>query len=63
MHCPIFLYVHLKINKIPEKTLEKIFNDRFTTTYEKELFAVTNFVDKHSKCEKLEKHKEIIKNK
>lgn len=59
-------YVHSQIEPFIERnggTLEKIFNDRYTMTYEKELFAVTNFVDKHSKCEKLEEHKKIIKNK
>lgn len=59
-------YVHSLIEPVMEKsggTLEVLFDDKYTSVYEKELFAVTNFVDSHSKFEKLKTHKNLIKNK
>ena len=59
-------YVHSQIESSIEKnggTLEVLFDDKYTSIYEKELILVTNFVDKHSKFEKLKEHKSIIKSK
>lgn len=58
-------YIHAQIEPFMEKTggsLEVIFDDSDDISrYEKELIKVTNFVDNHSKCEKLKTHKLIIK--
>lgn len=56
-------YIHSKIEENILKTggsLNKLFDtdEDFTA----ELLAVTNFVDKNSKCEKLLKHREMVKN-
>jgi len=54
-------YIHSKIEKNIAKnggTLQKIFNTN--KNIEDELFKVTNFVDEHSKCEKLLTHKNIV---
>ena len=59
-------YIHSKIEPFMEKTggsIEVIFDDNDKNFYENELLEVTKFVDKNSKCEKLEFHKNIIKNK
>lgn len=59
-------YVHSRIEQSVEKnggSLEVIFDDKFTSVYEQELKSVTNFVDIHSKFEKLNEHKKIIKDK
>ena len=59
-------YIHAQIEPFMERTggsLEIIFDDDNVELYAKELVRVTNFVDKHSKCEKLKAHKDIIKGK
>lgn len=59
-------YVHSQIEPFVEKTggtLEVLFDDKNISVYQDELYAVTNIVDKNSKCEKLKAHKNIIKNK
>ena len=59
-------YVHSQIEPFMERaggSLERLFDDRFVSVYEKELLAVTNFVDSHSKFEKLRAHREIIREK
>lgn len=59
-------YIHAKIEPGMEKTngsLQVIFNDEDVSLYQKELLRVTNFVDPHSKCEKLKFHKQLIKEK
>ena len=59
-------YIHSKIEPFMERnggTLEVIFDDDNTSFYEKELLEVTKFVDKNSKCEMLEQHKQAIKEK
>ena len=59
-------YVHSQIEPFMEKTggtLEVLFDDKYTSVYEKELLGVTNFVDSHSKFEKLKAHREIIREK
>lgn len=59
-------YVHSQIEPFMEKTggtLEVLFDDKYVSVYEKELIAVTNFVDSHSKFEKLKAHREIIREK
>lgn len=58
-------YIHAKIEPFMEKTggsLEVLFDEDDVCIYKQELIKVTNFVDKHSKCEKLEYHKAQIKN-
>ena len=55
-------YIHSKIEVNIPKTggsLNKIFNTE--EDFADELIAVTNFVDYHSKCEKLIRHKDIVK--
>ena len=55
-------YIHSKIEKNIAKTggsLKVLFNSCYD--FEDELFKVTNFVDEHSKCERLFKHKEMVK--
>lgn len=55
-------YIHSKIEKNINKTggsLKIIFDTEEDLT--SELFAVTNFVDYHSKCEKLIRHREMVK--
>lgn len=57
-------YIHSKIEPFMEKSggsIEVIFDDNDKNFYEKELFDVTRFVDKNSKCEKLELHKSMVK--
>lgn len=59
-------YVHSQIEPFMEKTggtLEVLFDSNEVSIYEKELIKVTNFVDSHSKCERLLAHKKIIKSK
>ena len=59
-------YVHSQMEPFMERnggTLELLFDDKYTSVYEKELLAVTNFVDSHSKFEKLKAHREIIREK
>ena len=59
-------YVHSLMEPFMEKTggtLEVLFDDKYISVYEKELFAVTNFVDSHSKFEKLKTHRDMIRNK
>lgn len=59
-------FIHSQIEPLMEKTggtLEAIFDDVETSLYEKELLRVTNFVDKNSKFEKLNSHKNTIKSK
>ncbi len=59
-------YVHSRLEPLIEKnggTLEVIFDDKYVSVYAKELETVTNFVDTHSKFEKLNEHKKIIKDK
>ncbi|MBQ8459225.1 hypothetical protein IJ541_03880 [bacterium] len=59
-------YVHSLIEPLMERTggtLEVIFDDNSVEKYEKELILVTNFVDSHSKFEKSEAHKKLIKQK
>jgi len=59
-------YIHSEIEPFMLKTggtLEVLFNTEQPEIYEKELIKVTNFVDENSKCEKLLKHKTLIKNK
>lgn len=59
-------YIHSKIEPFMEKTggtIEVIFDDDNICFYENELYEVTKFVDKNSKCEVLEQHKQVIKEK
>ena len=59
-------YIHSVIEPSMEKTggtLQAIFNQEDISVIKNELLAVTNFVDKNSKFEKLEQHKQILKNK
>lgn len=59
-------YIHSKLEPQMLRTggtLEVLFNDTNTETYKKELIEVTLFVDKNAKCERLEHHKELIKEK
>lgn len=56
-------YVHSCLEKI-ERTggsLEVLFNDSDVKVYQEELLRVTNFVDSHSKCEKLHNYKKSVK--
>lgn len=55
-------YIHAKIEGNIPKTggsLEKIFDT--DEDYTNELIQVTNFVDYHSKCEKLIRHRDMVK--
>lgn len=55
-------YIHSKLEKNTSKTggsLKVLFNS--CLDFEEELLRVTNFVDEHSKCETLFKHKEMVK--
>lgn len=59
-------YVHSLMEPFMERTggtLERLFDDKYVSVYEKELSAVTNFVDSHSKFEKLKTHRDIIRDK
>ena len=59
-------YVHAQMEPFMVKTggsLEVLFDTPDACCYANELLKVTNFVDKHSKCEKLLQHKNVIKNK
>lgn len=59
-------YIHSLIEPFMERTggsIEVIFDDNTPKFYQNELFEVTKFVDKNSKCEKLLAHKSIIKDK
>lgn len=59
-------YIHSQLEPFMERTggtLEIIFKDNDTLIYENELWLVTNFVDKNSKFEKLNKNKLSLKNK
>ena len=59
-------YIHSQIEPTMMKTggsLEVVFDTDNADIYREELMLVTNFVDKHSKFEKLEAHKNIIKSK
>lgn len=56
-------YIHSKIEKNIAKTggsLNVIFDTN--EDLQEEMLAVTNYIDEHSKCERLFKHKQIIKN-
>lgn len=44
-------------------TIEAVFDSDNVDIYKEELMLVTNFVDKHSRFEKLEAHKKIVKQK
>lgn len=58
-------YVHSEIEPFIEKnggSLNIIFKTQDAIEFERELLAVTNFVDSRSKCETLEAHKKVIKN-
>ena len=57
-------YIHSKIEPFMERTggtIEKIFDDNEPKFYINELIEVTKFVDKNSKFEKLDYHKELLK--
>jgi hypothetical protein len=59
-------YIHSQIEPNMEKSggsLEKIFNTTRVDIFEQELLKVTFIVDRNSKFEKLEYHKDLIKNK
>lgn len=59
-------YIHAKIEPFMEKnggSLEILFDTSDTSMFAEELLKVTNFVDRHSKCEKLLEHKQYIKEK
>ena len=59
-------YVHSQIEPFMEKTggsLEKLFDSGEVAIYENELLEVTHFVDPQSKFERLEEHKQKIKEK
>jgi hypothetical protein len=59
-------YIHSQIEPKIERnggSLEKIFNTNRIDIFEQELLKVTFLVDKNSKFEKLEQHKNIVKNK
>ena len=59
-------YVHSNIDPLMNRTggtLEAVFDTQETEVYKKELLEVTYFVDNHSKCETLEQHKKLIKDK
>lgn len=59
-------YVHSIIEPRMEQTggtFEYIFNDDNIEDYRSELSKVTEFVDASSRCERLEKHKRLIKSK
>lgn len=58
-------YIHSKIEPFMERTggtIEKIFDDNDAKFYKDELIEITKFVDKNSKFEKLNYHKELLKN-
>ena len=58
-------YIHSQIEPFMERTggtIEKIFDDNDPKFYLNELIEVTKFVDKNSKFEKLNYHKELLKN-
>lgn len=59
-------YIHSEIEPGIDKnggSIEVIFDDDNAKYYLKELEKVTNFADVNSKCEKLQTHKELIKEK
>lgn len=59
-------YIHSQLEPQIEKnggSVEKIFDDNDSGFYQNELLKVTRFVDKNSKCEKLEEHKKNLKTK
>ena len=59
-------YIHSKLEPQMLRTggsLEVLFDSKNTEIYKEELFEITLFVDKNSKCEKLEHHKKIVKDK
>ena len=59
-------YIHSKLEPQMLRTggsLEVLFNSKNTEIYKEELFEITLFVDKNSKCERLEHHKKIVKDK
>lgn len=59
-------YIHSKLEPQMIRTggsLEVLFDSKNTEIYKGELFEITLFVDKNSKCEKLEHHKKIVKDK
>lgn len=56
-------YIHSKIEKNVAKTggsLDVLFATN--EDLQEELLSVTNFIDEHSKCERLLKHKQMVKN-
>lgn len=59
-------YIHSKLEPQMLRTggrLEILFDDTNTECYKEELIEVTLFIDKNSKCEKLEQHKQLVKEK
>ncbi len=59
-------YIHSQIEPFMERTggtLEAIFDDNDPSFYQNELLKITGIVDSNSKCEKLNLHKKIIKDK
>lgn len=59
-------YIHEKLEKGIAKTggtLEALFCATHIALIEKELIAVTNFVDENSQCKKLTQHKQLLKDK
>lgn len=59
-------YIHSKLEPQMIRTggsLEVLFDSKNTEIYKEELFEITLFVDKNSKCEKLEHNKKIVKDK
>lgn len=59
-------YIHSKLEPQMLRTggsLEVLFNTQNTEIYREELIEVTLFVDKNSKCERLEHHKQLVKEK
>ncbi len=59
-------FIHSQLEPFMERTggtIEKIFDDNESKFYLEELISVTKFVDKNSKFEKLNEHKQLIKDK
>lgn len=59
-------YIHSKIEPQMLRTggsIEVLFDDKNTELYREELTEITLFVDKNSKCERLEQHKQLVKEK
>jgi len=59
-------YIHARLEQFVERnggSLEVLFDREDIEIYEEELLKVTNFVDRHSMCDKLEFHKNLMKEK